>query len=473
MYTSESKRILKILWGKPLFLMFSLLYFAAPLIFSINTNELYEFPKMFFVYYLSLVIFAMFGTKLLLNPKKVTKPRIIFIVFLSAFIISTLLSVHRYTSVFGYYTRFNDGLVSLLFYFGIYFVGINTFTKEDLKGLYFLVQLTTIPIFLVSIGQYYPQLKFLWGGRLQERVFATFGQPNWLAQFLVMLIPFSLYKFLNKNRKEYLFLYVLQFITLWLTFSTSGFLAFVIVAAAVTINYFKNTNDKTVKIFSKLVVIIGASLIFALTNPGIFKGKVTDIVTDLRRSVSQRFVARAQSDENEVFHTSFLNENEVFHTSFPGGNEALRASFLAGNEALRASFLAGNEVSDPGFIRLGLWRGTLDLIFSSPKNFLIGTGPETFPYVFQEFRPSILNYSSEWDFVFNKPHNYYLETWAEQGFVGLVLYLLILVYLIKKRLPIYIKLGLLGFAITNLFGWPVVSTALLFWLFAMFAEVEE
>lgn len=383
----------------------------------------------------------MFGTKLLLSPKRVVKPRMLFIVFLSAFLISTLLSVHRYTSIFGYYTRFNDGLVSLLFYFGLYFVGINTFTKEDLKGLYFLVQLTTIPIFLVSIGQYYPQLKFLWGGKLQERVFATFGQPNWLAQFLVMLIPFSLYNFLNKNRKEYLILYVLQFIILWLTFSTSGFLAFVVVAGVGTINYFKNTNDSAAKITSKLAVIIGVSLIFAITNMGIFNSKVTDTIIDLRRSISQRFAAYAQSD--------------------------------GGNEILRTSFPKGNEVSDPGFIRLGLWRGTLDLIFSSPKIFIIGAGPETFPYVFQEFRPPILNYSSEWDFVFNKPHNYYLEIWAEQGLIGLVSYLLILVYLIKKRQPVYIKLGLLGFAITNLFGWPVVSTALLFWLFAMFAEVDE
>ena len=198
MYINESKRILKTLIGKPIFFMFSLLYFATPLLFTKNTNEHYEFPKMFFVYYLSLIIFALFGTKLLLYPQKVVKPRIVFVVFLLVFLVSTILSVHRYTSIFGYYTRFNDGLLSLLFYFGLYFVGINTFTKEDLKGLYFLVQLTTIPMFLISIGQYYPQLKFLWGGKLQERVFATFGQPNWLAQFLVMLIPFSLFNFFIK-----------------------------------------------------------------------------------------------------------------------------------------------------------------------------------------------------------------------------------------------------------------------------------
>ncbi len=97
-----------------------------------------------------------------------------------------------------------------------------------------------------------------------------------------------------------------------------------------------------------------------------------------------------------------------------------------------------NKLSDPGFIRLELWKSTFDLITSSPKIFLVGTGPETFPYVFQAFRNGKLNYSSEWDFVFNKPHNYYLEIWSESGIFTLMTFIA-LIYLSIKKLPDYLS----------------------------------
>jgi len=121
-----------------------------------------------------------------------------------------------------------------------------------------------------------------------------------------------------------------------------------------------------------------------------------------------------------------------------------------------------NKLSDPGFIRLELWKSTFDLITSSPKIFLVGTGPETFPYVFQAFRNGKLNYSSEWDFVFNKPHNYYLEIWSESGIFTLMTFIA-LIYLSIKKLPDYISSSIVVFGITNIFGWPVVPTSLLFW----------
>ena len=99
----------------------------------------------------------------------------------------------------------------------------------------------------------------------------------------------------------------------------------------------------------------------------------------------------------------------------------------------------------------------------------MGTGPETYPYSFQPFRPIELNYSSEWSYLFNKPHNYYLEIWAESGLLGLVAYG-VLFFKIFKYQTIDKRLGLIGFAITNIFGWPVVATALVFWFWLI--EVE-
>jgi O-antigen ligase len=74
--------------------------------------------------------------------------------------------------------------------------------------------------------------------------------------------------------------------------------------------------------------------------------------------------------------------------------------------------------------------------------------------------------------VFNKPHNYYLELLTEVGIAGFAVYILILIKMAKK-LPFYLLPGLTGFVVSNIFGWPVVSTALLFWFWAGWAGAKE
>ncbi len=106
---------------------------------------------------------------------------------------------------------------------------------------------------------------------------------------------------------------------------------------------------------------------------------------------------------------------------------------------------------------------------SSPKNLLLGIGPETFPYEFPFFREDFLNYSSEWDFILNKPHNYYFEILVELGVIALVFYLLIMVKTLGHENKFMVA-GVLGFYVTNIFGWPTVCTSLLFWIWLIFVR---
>lgn len=63
--------------------------------------------------------------------------------------------------------------------------------------------------------------------------------------------------------------------------------------------------------------------------------------------------------------------------------------------------------------RLDLWKGTTEYLFSSPKNFIFGSGIFGFPKVHEGFRDpkkiELLNY----------PHNFILNFWMETGLVGL------------------------------------------------------
>jgi len=428
MKEAARKSFLWSFFGENIYLvLFSILVFLTPLITISEANELYEFPKMFFVYILGFFIIAFFFTDLVIHRFKLKKISSVVALFLALVIISTILSSDIYTSVFGYYTRFNDGLISYIVYFGLYFVAVNKIRKEDFIKILKVSLLTIIPISIAGISQKFG-ITFIWPHIPVERVFSTLGQPNWLAQYLAVLLPVSLYFGLCEKTKislTWVFIFCLGFFCFWLTYSLSGFLGLA-VGLVTFVLFFAAKEVLDRKAFLRILIIGIFSIGVISTNMGIFKPRVNDAIFDVKKLFS--FVQRV---------------------------------YAAGESY---------KISDPGYIRKELWRSTFLLIKSSAKNMLIGTGPETFPYAYQPFRGKELNYSSEWDFVLNKPHNYYLEIWSECGIFALFLYV---VLILKSALSshYFVCPALVAFAVTNIFGWPVVATALLFWIFVAYCDV--
>ncbi|MFZ2663844.1 MAG: O-antigen ligase family protein [Patescibacteria group bacterium] len=428
---------MKQFFKKPYLLFFSILLFFTPLILVTNTNELFEFPKMFFIYIFGLFIIFFFISDLIINKPKIVKPSVPILLFLLSTFLSTIFSSHFYTSFFGYYSRFNDGFLSYLIFFGLYFVAINKLNREDLFKLLEVSLLPIVPISIYGLIQHFGGPSIFWNLPAVERAYSTIGQPNWLAQYLSMLLPvclfFAITDSFNKF-KYWFFLYSIGFFCLWVTYSMSGLVGFIsgVVVLSLVITHKKkdvsnySSEMASNNVLTRVAFLVLISLSISITNMGIFKGKVNDAITDIKRTVS-------------VVKKVYALDNSY-------------------------------EISDPGFIRIELWKSTFKLIKSSPKVFLIGTGPETFPYHFQPFRNTKLNYSSEWDYVFNKPHNYYLELWCESGVLTLLAYMLLL-YILSRKLPWFLIPSLIVFMVTNIFGWPTVSTTLIFWFFLSWSDI--
>ena len=199
-------------------LAFIAFLFFTPLIFVGNTNELFEFPKTFFIYIFGSTLIFVFLLTHILNPKPLTMPSPLIVVWLIVNVVSTLFSSHFYTSIWGYYTRFNGGLVSVLILFGVYFVAVNVLTRENIENLGIVLLFTLIPIGVYAVVQHFNI----------QRVYSTFGQPNWVAAYVTMLLPLCLYVFLKATRLDqvlfWLLVFVLGFPILWLPFRHSGFL---------------------------------------------------------------------------------------------------------------------------------------------------------------------------------------------------------------------------------------------------------
>jgi len=391
--------ILKFLYGS--------LFFLAPLIFTSNTSELFEFNKIIFIYIMTVLISFFWLIKMIVTKKVIfrkTSLDIPIILFLISEILSTFFSIDRHTSLFGYYGRFNGGLLSIISYIILYygFVSNSINVNFILKTSFFssiLVMIYGLPgklghdltCFFVSEGKIFDNS--CWSTEANvfnpaERVFSTLGQPNWLGAYLAINFFIGVY-FLIKNKDNTKF-FLLNFLYLFSNFSfilfsrsRSSLLAVFVGFAFFIIYYLLFIKLKSRKLIITLLVIIILPIL-------LFKTGISKI------------------DRFFEFSRKSQPVNQKTSTSTSG-------------------------VTESSDIRKIVWKGAIDLGLKYP---FFGTGVETFAYSYYFVRPVEHNYTSEWDFVYNKAHNEFLNYLATTGFIGLSVYLLLIFsffyYLIKK-----------------------------------------
>lgn len=105
--------------NKSIEILFYTIFLTVPLAMYPTTSELFEFNKMWLVYIYCLVLLFLWGTKIIIQRRLVIRRTffdIPLLLFLSSQLISTLFSLDLHTSFWGYYSRFNGGLLSMLCY---------------------------------------------------------------------------------------------------------------------------------------------------------------------------------------------------------------------------------------------------------------------------------------------------------------------------------------------------------------------
>jgi len=360
------------------------------------------------------------------------------LVFLGSQIISTIISIDPQTSWLGYYSRFNGGLLSIVCYILLYWA----FTANiDIKGAKRLINTILWSATIVSVYgvlEHFGIDKSLWQQDVQSRVFSTLGQPNWLAAWLVALIPITWVNIIKSDFKSKsfwlsLFFSVLFFWTLIFTKSRSGLVG---MAGAFIIfwgGYFW-FNRRKIKTILAPTFSVGLSLL------------VICLISGTQFTPSLKSIIQPQKEEPVEVQAS----GTVLEV---GGTES-------------------------GTIRKIVWEGALEVWKHYP---VFGTGVETFAYSYYLFRPVAHNLTTEWDFIYNKAHNEYLNYLANTGAVGILSYLVMIgftLYLMgknifqKDRQGSYSSLISLAFVsgytsilITNFFGFSVVPIQILFYLF--------
>lgn len=496
---------------------FGAILFLVPLTVYHKTFELFEFNKLWVTFGLAIVILFLWVSKMILTGKIIFKRTpfdIPILLFLLSQIISTIFSIESHTSFWGYYGRFNGGLTSIVTYIFLYYAFVSNFTKQsetsenqsfrksdtqmvqnsesfEFSGStsYRMLVVGLLSGFAVAVWGFSSHFGYdmtcfafrktfdvsCWTDSFQPtvRLFSTLGQPNWLAAYFSILLPLSIglgtYKislpFFQKKSFSFdkdffigvgfLLLSLLMFLELLWTQSQSGYAGFIFgmvfyFSAGFFVLFSKTKHD--LRNFKFILVKATFGILVVLFAFSFFTNNTLQAKIPILTFSGVRQM--------------LIHENKPAKT--PKAAEA------------PVGELGG---SDSGKIRLAVWKGAIEIF---KQNLLFGTGVETFGYAYYKVKPLEHNLLSEWDFLYNKAHNEYLNYLATTGSFGLGSYLIIIfsvlgygIFQIVKAahskiekpqdllapiIVVSLISGYISILVSNFFGFSVVVVNIYFFL---------
>ncbi len=462
---------------------------SIPFIFTWKTEELFEFNKMLFVYALSAILLGLHFAKMILKKRIIFRKNffdLAIIIFLVSQILSTIFSIHPYTSIFGYYSRFHGGLLSTLSYTALYFVFVNNVKKKELWQFLLTLIISTSLASLYAIPEHFGHSfsclmigtgfnVSCWVQDVQNRIFGSFGQPNWLAAYLVTLLPIY-YFFIIKPKFLKKILPKLKYPIIKLVTSASCLLPII------AILFTKSRSGLLAFGASTVVFLLGLVIINQTSKKSSRLTKLTQtlfqLISNIQYQASSFWLLPASRSLGEGWASGFLTVLLVFSTFTLG-------FFLNQTDLSQRITPQNSGGTDSGLIRQIVWQGAFHVWQRYP---LLGSGVETFAYSYYQDRPISHNLVSEWDFLYNKAHNEFLNILATTGIVGLAAYCFLISNFLsfatlqifdKKKnqeqrlLSLSLLSGFIALNISNFFGFSTVSVGTLFFIFPAFITIEN
>ncbi len=457
------------LYSKIIKYLYYTLFFIVPFVVYPATSELFEFNKMLFIYALSVCI-GWFWLMRSVQEKKFVFRRTAFdipiLIFAISQVLSTVFSIDISTSLFGYYGRFNGGLISLFTYIFLYYGLVSNLSDELVhitRSLFKISVLSSLLVILWGLpGKFGHDLSCLlftskfdntcWTVQFRpsERMFSTLGQPNWLGAYLAVTFFMGLYLFITSSLNKKWFygsFIVLNYVGILFTRSRSALGSLVPGFVALIVLYFmkevKKDKEQKKPYFKTLGILLAGMIVATF----VFKTGITQV--------------------DYLLEFRFLQTNNKKTVVAPVPSTSTTPSM-------------GTGITESFDIRKIVWKGALQLGEQYP---LFGTGVETFGYSYYSVRPVAHNLTSEWDYLYNKAHNEYLNFFATTGWLGLLSVVIFIVwgyvYMIKQivlhkkeddLLYLYISLASiwLSIIITNFFGFSITVINLYWYIIPAF-----
>ncbi len=362
----------------------------------------------------------------------------LFLFFLLILFFSTLFSPWPELSFYGTYSR-QMGLVSYIYFLLFFFLLlVNVKTRVQIERIVKVAVWGSVVVCAYGLVQAAGQDPLRWIESTRLRITSTFGQPNILAAYLLLVIPLSVYLIWQAKKwwikAIYFLIFTSQILTLFFTYSLSGWLGLiggVIIGGIIfLLFYFRKTWRSKIK--SKLFLF--------------FKNKTLTIIL----FVFLLFIPLTFGF-NLYKRQPWVLKSKIYYLSHP----------TIGSLSARVDF----------------WRASLTAIKKRP---LLGYGLDT------QGEALLSYYKKDWATVNkinvrpNRAHNLFLDILLTTGILGLIAFLALLYVFSKllwqniksnnsRALNIAIFFALLSYLIYLMFNFSSVTTEIYFWLYLALA----
>ncbi|MFB0527651.1 MAG: tetratricopeptide repeat protein [bacterium] len=357
--------------------------------------------------------------------------------FLLSGIVSFSISPFRFTSF--------EELTRRVLYIGIFLVALIEFnSSEKVKRMFrWILAATFIAVFYGWV-QFMELDPFIWKAAFGDRIFSTFGNPNFFAAFLVLVTPLILTFFdfsdLKKAKRTIVSLVLVAAIGILYCFmqflgkeglmhmgslGAQAYLFFVenkmyafflLILLSIFLMVLVKMKSKKFLILFMFIVLI--NLLMTRTKAA-YIGFTAG--TCFFATLTTLFIVPATRKQKKIFLIVFLSVLLL--------GTSLAVTFLLKRSMDSIRFRVYTWVSTLKMIRDYPEEGTV--IESTPKRELIhkflGTGIGTFKIVYPAFRhPVIFHIEGKHNTETDHPENEFMEVWYDEGIVGFGIFLWIL-----------------------------------------------
>ena len=359
-----------------------LIVFLVPLFTLPLTANVLDFAKQFLFLLLILLALFFWVWGMVVAKKidiKYNRTLALVGVFLGVILIASIFSQYAYGSFWGLPLSIGDSFVTLLGFSLMYFLAVNLFEKRETKDLVFVLAvsggLTALYAFFQSFGLYLVPF-----GYAKDASFNTVGTSGGLV--FVLAVLFSA--------------------VLPLLFSNKGWRKWVLVACVALYGIDLILFNVTLA-WVALTVGLLASFLFLMSSDEFAK------VYRSARAVVFAFLAVAI-----VFSCIDFFASDVFSSAY---STIYKQIGFIGQPA--EVYLSQSATA----------RLTIDTVRQSAKSFFLGSGPGTFIYDFEKYKPAVLAQNDNfWNVEFVTGASQMLDTFAAAGFLGLLALLLLAAY---------------------------------------------
>lgn len=351
----------------------------------------------------------------LMNYKriKIDKKDVLIIIFAMLIFISTMLSSDIHTSIFGTEKRY-EGMLILFTYIIIYLCTKKFFEYKNKKILLIILYILYILVCTLGVIQQYVKIPEI--NLLKKGVAGTFGNTNFMGNFLSIGIPIFSMMYIMKNKK--------------LSFITSMLIFFCIIACGAR-----------------------SSWVAFLTF-------VTILIAYLIQTKNKEYIKRTV--------IIFVGFALIFTYLFTAKNSFAKSKIKVAKKDITVAATQGIK-SNMGSGRIQIWKITVDLIEKYP---LLGVGTDNLK---KGIRDNLTDESI--DFMLrtrqqiDKAHNEYLQYAVTLGIPALLIYIAFILCMLKDNIKdietndekLILYLIIISYLVQANFNISTIGVAPLFW----------